>query len=114
MQLSRTTNRIRRRRRIRSKISGTAERPRLTVHKSLRHLRVQLVDDQAGRTLVALSTLHVKKGISLSEAADMGSILAKKAGEIGIKTVVFDRGGYQYHGQIKALAEAARKEGLQF
>lgn len=114
MQLSRTINRVRRRRRIRAKISGTTKRPRFTVHKSLRHLRAQLIDDQTGKTLASLSTLNLQKRSSLAVAATLGSALAKKAVEIGIKQVVFDRGGYQYHGQIKALAEAARKEGLQF
>lgn len=114
MQLSRTINRVRRRRRIRAKISGTAKRPRFTVHKSLRHLRAQLIDDQTGKTLASLSTLNLQKRSSLAVAAILGSALAKKAVEMGIKQVVFDRGGYQYHGQIKALAEAARKEGIQF
>ncbi len=114
MKISRTTSRIRRRRRIRAKITGTAVCPRLTVNKSLRHLRAQLVDDATGKTLTALSTLDLKKTANLAGAQELGLTLAKKAVELGIQKVVFDRGGYQYHGQIKAVAEGAREGGLIF
>lgn len=114
MKISRTKSRIRRRYRIRAKISGTANQPRLTVNKSLRHLRVQLIDDTVGKTLTAVSTLDLKKTANLAGAKELGLALAKKATELGIQKVVFDRGGYQYHGQIRAIAEGAREGGLIF
>jgi large subunit ribosomal protein L18 len=106
--------------RVRQKVTGTVSRPRLCVFRSLNHIRAQLVDDSVGRTLVSMSTLdsQVKDkidGRGKSEKAEMvGTLLAEKALEKGIKKVVFDRGGYKYHGRIKALAEAARKAGLEF
>jgi large subunit ribosomal protein L18 len=108
------------RRRVRSKISGTAERPRLSVYRSLKHIYLQVIDDQAGETLVAASTKTAElqehlKGKSYSErAAVVGKFIAEKAIEKGVTTVVFDRGGYLYHGKVKAVAEAAREGGLQF
>lgn len=80
----------------------------------MRHLRAQLIDDVAGKTLAALSTLDLKKGATLTGAQELGLALAKKAVELGIQKVVFDRGGYQYHGQVRALAEGARTGGLIF
>jgi len=105
-------SRARRHRRIRAKIAGTAQCPRLSVHKSLKHLRVQLIDDVDGKTLASLSTLALKTRGGVEEAAELGKALAAKAAEMGIKKVVFDRGGYPYHGQVKAVAEAARAGGL--
>ena len=103
--------------RVRKKISGTPERPRLSVYKSLTGIYAQIIDDVNGKTLVAASTLdkEVKTKASNIEAAkEVGALVAKRATKAGIKTIVFDRGGYQYHGQVKALAEAAREGGLEF
>jgi large subunit ribosomal protein L18 len=103
--------------RIRAKISGTPERPRLSVYRSLSHIYAQVIDDVNGVTLVSAST--VEKGFDTSgtkkdEAKRVGLALAKKAAEKGIKSVVFDRGGYQYHGRVQQLAEGAREGGLEF
>lgn len=109
--------RVRRHIRVRTKISGTAERPRLCVFRSNKNIAVQIIDDIAGNTLVAASTLdkEVKTKASNIEAAkEVGELIAKRAIKAGIKNVVFDRGGYIYHGKIKALAEAAREAGLEF
>ncbi len=103
--------------RVRKKISGTPERPRLSVYKSLTGIYAQIIDDVNGKTLVAASTLdkEVKTKASNIEAAkEVGALVAKRATKAGIKTIVFDRGGYQYHGKVKALAEAAREGGLEF
>ena len=103
--------------RVRKKISGTPERPRLSVYKSLKGIYAQIIDDVNGKTLVAASTLdkEVKTKASNIEAAkEVGELVAKRAAKAGIKTIVFDRGGYQYHGKVKALAEAAREGGLEF
>ena len=111
-------NAIRRRvhHRIREKISGTAERPRLNVYRSLNHIYAQVIDDQKGETLVSASTLALKAktGGNLAAAKEIGKAVAEKAVEKGIKKVVFDRGGFLYHGRIKALADAAREAGLEF
>ena len=104
-------------RRLRNRFSGTAERPRLAVFRSNNHMYAQVIDDTVGNTLVAASTLdkEVKTKASNIEAAkEVGELVAKRANKAGIKTIVFDRGGYQYHGKIKALAEAAREGGLEF
>src|SRR5450432_2497994 len=102
--------------RIRRKMVGTAERPRLNVYRSLNHLYVQVIDDQAGVTIVSASTLagKVKVGGNVAAAKEIGKLVAERAQEKGIKKVVFDRGGYLYHGRIKALADAAREAGLEF
>jgi len=102
--------------RIREKMSGTAERPRLNVYRSLNHIYTQLIDDAAGQTLASASTLaaKAKTGGNVDAAREVGKLIAEKAQEQGIKKVVFDRGGYLYHGRIKALAEAAREAGLDF
>ena len=103
--------------RVRKKISGTPERPRLSVYKSLTGIYAQIIDDVNGKTLVAASTLdkEVKTKASNIEAAkEVCALVAKRAKKAGIKTIVFDRGGYQYHGKVKALAEAAREGGLEF
>jgi large subunit ribosomal protein L18 len=105
--------------RIREKLSGTAERPRLNVYRSLDHIYTQLIDDANGVTLVSASTLTKKgepkkTGGNVASAKDVGKLIAERAQEKGIKRVVFDRGGYLYHGRIKALADAAREAGLEF
>ena len=113
----RKLERTRRHARVRTKVSGTAERPRLCVYRSNTNLYAQIIDDVAGNTLVAASTLdkEVKTKKSNVEAAkEVGALIAKKAVAKNIKTVVFDRGGYIYHGVVKALAEAAREGGLEF
>ena len=113
----RRSERIRRHKRVRRKISGTAECPRLCVFRSNSNLYVQVIDDTKGMTLVQVSTLdkEVKTKHSNKEAAkEVGALIAKRALEKNIKTVVFDRGGYIYHGVVKELAEAAREGGLQF
>ena len=106
--------------RIRRKLEGTSERPRLCVVRSLNHIYCQLIDDTKGSTLVSASTLdpiikdssNGKKKVEVSVL--VGQLIAKRASESGIKKVVFDRGGYKYHGRVKALAEASRKAGLEF
>ena len=103
--------------RVRRKISGTAERPRLSVFRSNTGIYVQIIDDVAAKTLVSASTLdkEVKtKASNIESAKEVGELVAKRAIKAGIKNVVFDRGGYIYHGKIKALAEAAREAGLEF
>src|SRR5277367_4849294 len=102
--------------RIRRKLAGTTERPRLNVYRSLNHIYAQVIDDQKGETLVSASTLSLKlkTGGNVSAAKEIGKAVAEKAVEKGIKKVVFDRGGFLYHGRIKALAEAAREAGLEF
>lgn len=103
---------------IRAKISGTAERPRLTVYRSLKNIFVQVIDDVAGRTLVSASTIEkgnkIEHGSNVASAKLIGERIAKKAIEAGITKVVFDRSGYVYTGKIKALADAAREAGLEF
>ena len=114
---NRKMERARRHARVRTKISGTAERPRLCVYRSNTNLYVQVIDDVAGKTLVSCSTLDkdIKTKYANKEAAkEVGTMIAKKAIEKNIKTVVFDRGGYVYHGVVKELAEAARVGGLVF
>ena len=102
--------------RIREKLSGTAERPRLNVYRSLNHIYVQVVDDQKGETLVSASSLELKlkSGGNVAAAKEIGKAVAEKAVAKGIKKVVFDRGGFLYHGRVKALADAAREAGLEF
>ena len=102
--------------RIRQKLAGTAERPRLNVYRSLNHVYAQVVDDQKGETLVAASTLEAKSktGGNVAAAREIGKAIAEKAVAKGSKQVVFDRGGYLYHGRVKALADAARAAGLEF
>ena len=116
-KLDRKAERERRHARVRNKVSGTADRPRLCVFRSNSNLYAQIIDDVAGNTLVQASTLdkEVKTKLSNKEAAkEVGSLVAKRALEKNIKEVVFDRGGYIYHGVIKELAEAAREGGLTF
>jgi large subunit ribosomal protein L18 len=110
---SKSTLRTRRRIRVRAKVSGTATRPRLAVYKSNRFISAQLIDDEGGKTLAAAHGREFK-GAQGAQAKAIGEALAKKASALGVDSVVFDRGGYPYAGQIKALAEAAREGGLKF
>lgn len=114
MKNSRTTSRIKRHRRVRSAIVGTADRPRLVVHKSLRHLRVQLINDDNHKTLLSASTLANKTTSTVASAGQVGKNIGEQAVKLGITEVVFDRGGYPYHGRIKAIAEAVREAGVKF
>jgi large subunit ribosomal protein L18 len=122
LRKSRAVQRAKRHRRIRKKVQGTAERPRLVVFRSLRNMEGQLVDDDASRTIVGVSTLAEElkgfKGESRNPRVDVafeaGKLLAEKAKAAGVDQVVFDRGGYKYHGRVKAFAEGARKGGLEF
>ncbi|NLN93034.1 MAG: 50S ribosomal protein L18 [Candidatus Hydrogenedens sp.] len=105
----------RRAERIRKKISGTAERPRLHVVRSLKHIYAQIIDDSSGRTLAAASSLALKvDGGNVAGAREVGKAIGEKAKEISVSIVSFDRGGNLYHGRVKALADAAREAGLQF
>jgi large subunit ribosomal protein L18 len=109
--------RNRRHRRVRGKVSGTAERPRLTVFRSNLGITAQLIDDQAGKTLAGAGWQHLKKtfkGSKTDQAKEVGKLIAANAKKAGIETCVFDRGGYLYHGRVKALAEGAREGGLRF
>jgi large subunit ribosomal protein L18 len=107
-------------RRIRKKIAGSGERPRLSVFRSQGHIYAQVIDDEAGRTLCAASSLDkdlrekAKRGANVASAKAVGQLIAARAREKGIESVVFDRGGFQYHGRVKALADAAREGGLKF
>ncbi|NLY48318.1 MAG: 50S ribosomal protein L18 [Clostridiales bacterium] len=117
---SRTEIRRNKHRKIRKRFTGTPERPRLAVYRSNNHMYAQIIDDVAGNTLVAASTLEkdvkaeLEKTNNVAAAAFLGTIIAKRALEKGISKVVFDRGGFIYHGKIKALADAAREAGLEF
>lgn len=118
-RFDRSAERLKRHRRIRRKIRGTSERPRLCVTKTLRHLYAQVIDDEARRTLVQASTLEPElradvSGPNVAAAEKLGTILAERALESGIEGVVFDRGGHPYHGVISSFAEACRKGGLRF
>ena len=116
-QLTVRKARERRHKRVRGKVSGTAERPRLVVFRSNRGIQAQLVDDLDGRTLAGASWLQLKKsfkGSKTEQAAEVGKLLAENAKQADLETVVFDRGGYLYHGRVKALADAAREGGLKF
>jgi large subunit ribosomal protein L18 len=109
--------RERRHRRVRGKVTGTAERPRLVVFRSNRGIEAQLVDDVEGKTVAAASWLQLKKsfkGSKIEQATEVGKLLVQNAKAAGLDRAVFDRGGYLYHGRVKALAEAAREGGLQF
>ena len=114
-QFDRKGARAKRHRRVRVRVSGSPERPRLSVYRSLHHVYAQLIDDGAGRTLAAASTVDLKTGKNdLSAAQAVGKAIAERAKKAGVTEVVFDRGGFLYHGRIKALAEAARESGLEF
>ena len=116
MKKTKAQARLKRRKRIRGKIAGTAERPRLSVFRSNKSIYAQLIDDAAGTTLAAASTQHLgeAKGEKSAQATEVGKLIARRAKEKGIDTVVFDRGGYLYHGRVKALADGAREGGLEF
>ena len=107
-------SRIRRHRRVRKKVTGTAERPRLVVFRSLKHIYAQLVDDTAGRTLMTVSSQALAEGKKSERSVQVGKAIAEKAKAAGITCVVFDRAGYQYHGRVKAVADGAREGGLNF
>ncbi len=117
---SRATIRVKKHKRLRNRISGTAERPRLAVFRSNNHMYAQIIDDTVGNTIVSASTLdkEVKEAVdktnNVAAAAQVGTVVAKRALEKGITTVVYDRGGYIYHGKVQALADAAREAGLIF
>ena len=117
---TRSEVRVKKHNRLRKRFAGTAERPRLAVFRSNNHMYAQIIDDSAGNTLVAASTLsadvksQLEKTNNVEAAAKLGEIIAKKALDKGITNVVFDRGGFLYHGKVQALAEAAREAGLNF
>ena len=113
---SKNVSRVRRHARVRAKISGTAETPRLCVYRSNKNIEAQLIDDVKGVTLVASSSMSLKleNGSNIEAAAKVGKDIAEKAVAKGFKKIVFDRSGYVYHGRVKALAEAAREAGLEF
>ncbi len=119
-KVSRAQVRQKKHRRLRNHIAGTAQRPRLAVFRSNNHMYAQVIDDVAGKTLVSASTLQkdvkaeLEKTNDVKAAAYLGTVIGKKAVEAGIKEVVFDRGGFIYHGKVAALAEAAREAGLEF
>ncbi len=119
-KLDKRSARLKRHRRVRKKIFGTTGRPRLCVFRSLKHIYVQIIDDENGHTLVSASTLSsdvrdkISGGNNIDTAKALGEVIGKKALEKDITDVVFDRGGYRYHGKIRALAEAAREAGLSF
>ena len=121
-QISKDTTRRRVQARIRKKLAGSDERPRLNVYRSLNHIYAQVIDDGKGVTIVSASTASGRKetkgnkktGGNLASAKEIGKLIAQRAQEKGVKRVVFDRGGYLYHGRVKALAEAAREAGLEF
>jgi large subunit ribosomal protein L18 len=116
---ARREGRIRRHRRVRKKVHGTATRPRLAVYRSNKHISVQVIDDDEGRTLAAASTVEADQrsagsGGSVAAANRVGELIAERAKAAGVTQVVFDRGGYAYHGRVAAIAEAARNAGLEF
>ena len=115
---TRSQRRRRRHLRVRKKVHGTDQRPRLAVHRSLKHVYAQLIDDVSGRTLLGVSDqakdVSVKEGGKVGASFAVGKLVAERAVAAGIKQVVFDRGGYPYHGRVKAVADGARKGGLEF
>ena len=116
---ARRQGRIRRHRRVRKKVHGTAARPRLAVFRSNKHISVQVIDDDAGRTLAAASSVETDQrshgsGGTVAAASRVGELVAERAKAAGVSTVVFDRGGFAYHGRVAALADAARNGGLEF
>lgn len=119
-KLSRNAHRMRVHRRVRQRVAGTAARPRLSVYRSLGHIYAQLIDDHSGRTLISASSLdkgtraNLKGGGNVAAARIVGKAIAERALAAGIQQVVFDRGGYMYHGRVEALANAAREAGLKF
>lgn len=117
MALSKSQSRQRRHRRVRKHVVGTTTRPRLAVYRSNRYIYAQVIDDNVGRTVAAASSQEESfrtKTLSTDTATEVGKLVAERAKEAGISSVVFDRGGFKYHGRIKALADAAREAGLEF
>jgi len=114
--ITKEARRLRRRRRVRAKVSGSAERPRISVFRSNRGISAQLIDDLAGRTLAAVNWTEpqLRSLPSAQRAGQAGALLAERAKAAGVSSAVFDRGGYRYHGRVKALAEGAREAGLSF
>ena len=112
--ITKVERRIRIKHRVRNKISGTAERPRMSVFRSNKQIYVQVIDDESHKTLVSASSLGLEKTNKTEQADKVGEIVAKRALEAGITTVVFDRNGYLYHGRVKEVADAARNAGLKF
>ena len=109
------SGRLQRKKRVRAKISGTAERPRLAIYKSLRGIYAQVINDALGKTLVSANLTEIKKAKNTIEGAkEVGKLIAKKCVALKIKTVAYDRAGYKYHGKVRSLAEGAREEGLIF
>lgn len=111
--------RVRRHRRVRKKVHGTAKRPRLAIYRSNKHHTAQVIDDDAGRTVASASTLEAdfrkqQSGSNVAAATAVGALVAERAKQAGVSTVVFDRGGFLYHGRVAAIAEAARAAGLEF
>jgi large subunit ribosomal protein L18 len=119
-KLSKDEHRRRVHRRVRQQLSGTAERPRLCVYRSIGHIYTQIIDDRSGRTIASASSVdketkkNLKGGGNIASAKAIGKAIAERAKAAGVSKVVFDRGGYKYHGRVKALADAAREAGLQF
>ena len=116
MKATKEQSRKRRHRRVRGRVQGTQERPRLAVYRSGKGIYAQVIDDDAGHTLAAASTLHLQgaKGSKSERAGEVGKLIAERAKAAGVGRVVFDRGGYLFHGRVKALAEGAREGGLDF
>ena len=115
----RHSGRLRRHRRVRKKITGTTDRPRLAVYRSNKHISIQVIDDQEGRTLASASTVEpdqrkLGSGATVEAAERIGTLVAQRAKSAGVKEVVYDRGGFLYHGRVAAAADAARKAGLEF
>lgn len=115
---TRREGRLVRHRRVRKKIHGTAERPRLAVYRSNKHLTLQVIDDEAGRTIASASSVEAahrsESGATVAAATKLGQLIAERAKQAGVSKVVFDRGGYRFHGRVAAVAEAARQAGLEF
>ena len=117
MALTKSEHRVRRHRRVRKKVSGTAERPRLAVFRSNKHIYVQAIDDLAGRTIASASTMEAdlrsSTGATVEAAKKVGQLVGERAKAVGVTTVIFDRGGFKYHGRIAAVADGAREAGLE-
>ena len=114
MNTNKTENRLARKRRVRAKISGTPECPRMSIFRSLSQMSVQIIDDESGKTVASATTVEIKKKPNMDGAKALGELIAKKAKDAKISTVIFDRNGYKYHGRVKAVADAARDAGLTF
>lgn len=113
-KLSRNQTRLHRKRRIRAKVSGTADMPRLAVFRSLRNISIQVINDVTGKTVASASLVEIKAANTIEGAKALGALIAEKCKAAKVETIVFDRAGYQYHGKIKAVADGAREAGLKF